>query len=142
EANVFDFGGNSLLATRVISRVREAFGVTLPVRALFDRPTVASLGAAVGEALKRGETPAPPLEATSRVGPLPLSFAQQRLWFLDQLVPGSAVYNIPFAIRIEGPLAPLLLARALAQVIARHEVLRTVYRTVAGEPVQVITPAV
>ncbi|HEY8105843.1 MAG TPA: condensation domain-containing protein, partial [Gemmatimonadales bacterium] len=135
EANFFDLGGHSLLATRVISRIREAFGVTLPVRALFDRPTVSRLAESIVEAMKMGEpSSALPLESTAREGPLPLSFAQQRLWFLDQLAPGNTVYNVPHAVVLTGALDLPSLGRSVGEIVRRHEVLRTTYGVVGGEP--------
>ncbi|HEX2191027.1 MAG TPA: amino acid adenylation domain-containing protein, partial [Longimicrobiaceae bacterium] len=136
----FALGGHSLLATRLISRVREALGVELPLRALFEAPTVAGLAARV-EALRRGgaATQAPPLVPLPRDGrPLPLSFAQQRLWFLDRMEPGSAAYNMPAALRIRGPLDAEALRRSLEGVVRRHEALRTVFRASGGEPAQVV----
>jgi amino acid adenylation domain-containing protein len=138
----FALGGHSLLATRLISRVRGAFGVELPLRAVFEAPTVEGLAARV-EALRREgqETQAPPLVPVARDGTLPLSFAQQRLWFIGQLEPGSAAYNIPFALRLRGALDVGALERTLAAVVGRHETLRTRFPSVGGEPSQVIDPA-
>ncbi|HEX2081523.1 MAG TPA: amino acid adenylation domain-containing protein, partial [Longimicrobium sp.] len=138
----FTLGGHSLLATRVVSRVREAFGVELPLRALFEAPTVDRLAARV-EALRRegGAGQAPPLVPVGRDGALPLSFAQQRLWFIQQLEPESTAYNIVFALRLRGALDADALERAVAEVVRRHEVLRTRFASVDGEAVQVIDPA-
>ncbi|HEY0782444.1 MAG TPA: condensation domain-containing protein, partial [Thermoanaerobaculia bacterium] len=135
----FELGGHSLMATRVVSRLRGAFGVELPLRDLFAEPTIAGLALRVLAALKAGAGVAvPPLVPVPRDGDLPLSFAQQRLWFIDQLEPGSAVYNMAVALRIRGPLRPAVLAASLGEVVRRHEALRTVFVSVEGEPVQVI----
>jgi amino acid adenylation domain-containing protein len=142
--NFFDLGGHSLLATRVISRVREAFGVEIRLRALFEEPTVAGLAARVETARAAGSAAAPPpIARVPRQGRLPLSFGQQRLWFLDQLEPGSAAYNVPLAVRLEGALHPGALTAGLSEVVRRHEALRTVFHLPAGEdePVQRILPA-
>ncbi|HEX2094370.1 MAG TPA: amino acid adenylation domain-containing protein, partial [Longimicrobiaceae bacterium] len=138
----FDLGGHSLLATRVVSRVRRALGVELPLRALFEAPTVAGLAGRVEALLReaRGES-APPLERVSRDRPLPLSFAQQRLWFIDRLQPGSAAYNIPAALRLTGWLDVAALERSLTEVVRRHEALRTVFAADGEEPVQVVRDA-
>ncbi|WP_345007264.1 condensation domain-containing protein, partial [Dactylosporangium siamense] len=134
----FELGGHSLLATRVISRARTAFGVELPVAALFDSPTVAGLAAVLAG------TPGvvvPPVVPVGRDEPLPLSFAQQRLWFLHQLEPDSVEYNLLLQIRLPADVDVDALAAALAALVARHEVLRT--RLVAdadGVPWQVIDP--
>ncbi len=139
----FDLGGHSLLATQLVSRLRLVFGVELPVRAVFEAPTVASLATAVERALRKGEAARlPPLVRIAREGPLPLSFAQQRLWLVDQLQPGSAAYNIPVALRLAGRLDPRALAAALSEVVWRHEALRTVFELgPGGEPVQRIQPS-
>ncbi|HST59700.1 MAG TPA: amino acid adenylation domain-containing protein, partial [Longimicrobium sp.] len=139
----FARGGHSLLATRLISRVRAAFGVELPLHALFESPTVAALAARV-DALGRagGVAQAPPIVPLPRDGALPLSFAQQRLWFLDQLQPGSAAYNLPRAVRLTGALDGDVLGRALSEVVRRHEALRTRFPSQDGAPVQLVDPAV
>ncbi|HLL47758.1 MAG TPA: amino acid adenylation domain-containing protein, partial [Longimicrobiaceae bacterium] len=143
EDDFFALGGHSLLAARVVSRVREALGVELPLPAVFAAPTVAGLARRV-EALLGEEAggQAPPLARVPRDdGPLPLSFAQQRLWFIDRLEPGSVAYNLPYAIRVRGPLDPGALGRALTDVARRHEALRTRFPERGGEPVQRIEPA-
>src|SRR6185369_11525296 len=88
--NFFELGGHSLLATQVVSRLREASGVEVPVRALFERPTVRELAEWLGEVAGDRAAGLLPIRPVPRTGPLPLSFAQERLWFLDQLAPGSA----------------------------------------------------
>jgi amino acid adenylation domain-containing protein len=138
----FALGGHSLLATQVVSRLRSAFGVDLPLRTLFERPTVAALAQAVHAARGEGAAPAPPVVPVPRTGDLPLSFAQQRLWLLDQLEPQSPAYNIPVAMRLTGDAAPALLARVFAEVVRRHEALRTRFENRGGEPAQVIDRAV
>jgi amino acid adenylation domain-containing protein len=138
----FDLGGHSLLATRLVARLRAVLGVELPVRAVFEAPAVSELAAAVTQALRAGRpSPAPPLvrmPAEQRSGPIPLSFAQQRLWFLDQLEPESPAYNIATAVRLAGPLDRAAFAAALNEAVRRHEALRTTFYRIAGEPVQVI----
>src|SRR5206468_8409854 len=109
----FEIGGHSLLATQVVSRIRAAFGVEMALKTLFESPTLADLAQAIAAAQASGETAAPPLVAEPRPDALPLSFAQQRLWFLDQLEPGSAAYNTLLALRMVGRLDVEALRRTI-----------------------------
>ncbi|MDP9122204.1 MAG: condensation domain-containing protein, partial [Acidobacteriota bacterium] len=138
EADFFALGGHSLLATQLVSRVRAAFGVELPLRAVFEHPTVAALAREIAKTSSPGGAAPPPLERVGReVDDLPLSFAQQRLWFIDQLEGGS-LYNVPIALRMSGELSVMVLSRALEEVVRRHEVLRTVFSKAGGRARQVI----
>ncbi|MFL6193837.1 MAG: amino acid adenylation domain-containing protein [Thermoanaerobaculia bacterium] len=134
----FELGGHSLLATQVASRIREAFGVDLPLRRIFEASTLSAMAAAVLDA--EGAPTAPPIRRIPRRGDLPLSFAQERLWVLDRIQSGGSAYNIPLALTAEGRLDPRRLAGALSGVVRRHEVLRTVFAERDGGPVQVILP--
>ncbi|MEW5926515.1 MAG: amino acid adenylation domain-containing protein [Gemmatimonadota bacterium] len=140
----FSLGGHSLFATQIISRLRDAFQVEVPLATLFGSPTVAGLAAAVEE-LRRTTpgTAAEPIVPVPHDAPLPLSFQQQRMWLLDQMEPGNPFYNVAVAYRFRGPLQLEPARRALGMVVERHSVLRTVYRAGDGpEPVQVILAGV
>ena len=143
EDDFFELGGHSLTATQVVSRVRQAFQVELPLRSLFESPRVAAL-AEVIERLQRSQTGLilPPIVPAPRECPLPLSFAQQRLWFMDQLEPNNALYNVPRALRMKGILHVKALEIALQGVVERHEILRTTYQVRNDQPVQIIAPKV
>ncbi|HEV2704891.1 MAG TPA: amino acid adenylation domain-containing protein, partial [Pyrinomonadaceae bacterium] len=141
EDNFFELGGHSLLATQVVSRLNRAFQIEMPVRRVFESPTVAALAEQVTSMLRIGEAPrAQAITRVPREGGLPLSFAQQRLWFLDQLEPESAAYNMPVALYLRGRLDVSLLEQSVRHIVNRHEALRTVFPSVKGRPVQVVEP--
>ncbi len=130
----FDLGGHSLLAMQALSRVRERLNAVMPLRALFEHPVLADFAATI-DAARRGDLPEePPIEPVARDRALPLSFSQERLWFLDRLEPDSAAYNIPALLRVDGALDVNALRACFDEVIARHEILRTRFPEKDGAP--------
>ncbi|HEY2740206.1 MAG TPA: AMP-binding protein, partial [Thermoanaerobaculia bacterium] len=140
--NFFHLGGHSLQATQVASRVRDALQLDMPLAALFDHPSPAALAAFLDEerSQRRGLL-GPRIERVPRDVEIPLSFAQQRLWFLDRLQPDSALYNLSGAVLLQGPLRPAVLAASLAEIVRRHESLHTRFGERDGNPIPVIEPA-
>ncbi|HSE16098.1 MAG TPA: condensation domain-containing protein, partial [Pyrinomonadaceae bacterium] len=136
--NFFELGGHSLLAAQVMSRVQKAFRTELPLRLIFQFPTVAAFAEQLAAIRKDDVINVSPIEPVSRAGDLPLSFAQQRLWFLDQLEPGCNAYNMPGAVRISGLLDQTALERSLSEMVRRHETLRTSFPLKDGAPVQLV----
>lgn len=141
--NFFVLGGHSLLATQLLSRIRSTFDVELRLRSLFDNPTIAQQAEAITRLQSEEETE--PIDGEIKPGHsqrngqfFPLSYAQRRLFFLDQLEPGSAAYNIPDAVRLKGPLAVAALEQCFGEIVRRHEALRTVFPVLGDEPKQVV----
>ncbi|MFN7216594.1 amino acid adenylation domain-containing protein, partial [Microcystis sp.] len=137
--NFFEIGGHSLLATQLVSRVRSLFKIELPLRSLFAAATVAELAHLIGQLQQQNLTlTVPPILPRTKDTELPLSFAQQRLWFLDQLQPNSALYNIPMVLYFRGNLNQKALEQSLREICDRHKVLRTNFVTINGQPTQII----
>ena len=138
----FDVGGHSLNATQVIARVRRVFDVEMPLATLFDHPVLGDFAAAVKDLERDGAAAAPPIERRiADDGPRPLSFAQERLWFLEQLDPHKATYNIPTPLRLRGELDPERLERVFETLTTRHEALRARFDQDEGAPVQSLAEA-
>ena len=139
--NFFNLGGHSLLVTQVLARVREYLGLELTIRSLFETPRLDQFAQLIDEQLSAGRQSAlPPIGRVLRHGELPLSYSQQRMWFLEELSTGTSAFNMALGIRLTGPLNTVALEQTFSEIIRRHEILRTVFASVNTEPVQIIQP--
>ncbi len=138
----FELGGHSLMALQVVSQLRDRFGLELPLKTLFQARVLAALASEIDQAVaaRQYRPRVPPITASAHRGPVPLSYSQERMWLIQSLDPENTAYNMAFAVRIIGPLAPDALARALKILIERHEILRTTIRLVDDRPVQEVRP--
>jgi amino acid adenylation domain-containing protein len=140
--NFFALGGHSLLAIQVVSRLQKSFNKEVPMRILFDAPTIAAFADGLENVLREGKAPSlPPIVPVSRDGALPLSMNQEHIWRMEQMVPGTHFFNMPYVYQLTGDLKTEALERALLELARRHEALRTVFTEVAGSPVQIIREA-
>ncbi|MEM9494354.1 MAG: condensation domain-containing protein, partial [Myxococcota bacterium] len=134
----FALGGHSLLATQLISRLHKDLAVAIPLQALFEHPTIDQLTTYLDKHLANHGLSSDPIAVIPRDRPLPLSFAQQRLWFIDQFQGGGTAYSVPIAVAIHGELDRTILHQSLQQIVQRHEILRTRFVSDSGQPVQLI----
>ncbi|MBA3469563.1 MAG: amino acid adenylation domain-containing protein [Herpetosiphonaceae bacterium] len=138
----FDLGGHSLMATQLMARIQQTFQVQVPLRSLFDTPTIAGLAEGIDVALRSGAVlEMPAIEPVPHDKPLPLSFTQERYWILDQFEPGNTAYNVPTYARLKGPLNNELLERVLGEIVQRHAILRTTFTVLDDQPMQIIHPS-
>ena len=136
--NFFDLGGDSVLAAQIISRLRSQLHAEVSLLTFMEHPTVSDLAQSLQATRRTDSSPQSPLCPIARARPLPLSFAQQTIWFEEQRTPGTSQYNRPVALRLDGPLDAPALERSIKEVVQRHEILRTTYHLIEGEPRQVI----
>ena len=138
----FELGGHSLLATQVVSRTRNALQIELPLRAMFEGPTVAGLATRITQIRARGVKGRAdrPIEIVARNEAMPVSFSQRRMWLIQQLEPQGTAYNMPFALRMKGKLDPQIVETVIDRLVQRHEAFRTTFAVANGEPVQVVQP--
>lgn len=137
--NFFELGGHSLLAIQIVARLSEALNQDVLLKTLFDAPTIRGLAEELENTLRGSDTQRlPPILPAPRDGPLPLSMNQEHLWHLDKMIPGTYFFNMPYVYRLSGDLNVSALESALADIIGRHEALRTVFGSVDGRPVQII----
>ncbi|MBK1986127.1 amino acid adenylation domain-containing protein [Sphaerospermopsis aphanizomenoides BCCUSP55] len=136
--NFFELGGHSLLATQVTSRIRQKLNQEIPLSLLFAFPTISQLSAQISIQKTTNNNLLPPIEPRQQQENLPLSFAQQRLWFLAQLEPNNTAYNMPLTLQLQGSLNITALERSIREIITRHEILRTNFMSIDGQPTQVI----
>ncbi|MEW6736875.1 MAG: amino acid adenylation domain-containing protein, partial [Acidobacteriota bacterium] len=137
--NFFELGGHSLLAIQLLNRINEIFKLQVPMHSLFEQPTIAELATIIEQKRRTGEVLiAPPLRRRSHRRESVLSYAQERLWFLDQLMPGNPFYNIPIAVRLQGKVNEWALQQSINKLVERHETLRTSFSVKDGKPVQIM----
>ena len=137
--NFFEHGGHSLLATQIVSRLRDVFDREVPLRVLFEKPSIAELSHEIENLIRQGTAPEfPPIVRMPRNDALPLSLNQEHLWRVDQIIPGTHFFNIPYVYQINGRLNVKALEKALREIIGRHEALRTVFERNEGGPTQII----
>jgi amino acid adenylation domain-containing protein len=140
--NFFELGGNSLMATQAVTHARQEFNVKLPVNSIYEAPTIAGLSMQIDAAARIGDAlpSLPPISTVDRDAPLPLSFAQERMWFIHQLDPGSSAYHVPVGLHLSGPFDLEAMDKSAREVFRRHEILRTTFPDIDGQPRQVIAP--
>ncbi len=139
--NFFNLGGHSLLVTQVLARVRDYLKIELPVRSIFESPTLEEFSQLIQEQISHGkQSELTTITRVPREGELPLSFAQQRMWFFEELSSGTSAFNIALGVRLNGPLNVVALEQTFSEIIRRHENLRTVFVTLNAQPVQIIQP--